>query len=472
MLRALAAIIAVLCTSSPAVAEESAKSPNLVLILADDLGYGELGCYGQRKIRTPRLDALAAQGTRFTRFYASAPVCAPTRCSLLTGLHTGHSFVRDNRELPTEGQLPLPAGSRTLARLLKDAGYTTGMVGKWGLGGPGSTGVPDLQGFDHYFGFLCQREAHNYYPSYLWRDGQKVPLEGNVAGNAVGARHVQGLFVEEAETFLRSNRARPFFLYLPVTIPHMSIQPPEEDLAEYRGRWDDPPYDGKQGYFPHPSPRAGYAAMVTRLDRDVGRILDLLKELGLEDSTLVVFTSDNGPTYGHVGGADSDFFESSGGLRGRKGSVYEGGLRVPLIARWPGHVPAGRVSDHVGALYDLMPTFLELAGAPAAAGLDGLSLVPALVGRPGQQTHEFLYWEFPSYGGQQAVLAGRYKGVRQKLLNGPATFEIYDLQTDERESTNIAGKNPELVARLTDLMGRARTPSPQFPFPALDRSGN
>lgn len=469
MTRMLLIAAVLLGASARLDARQPDRPPSFIYIMADDLGYGELGCYGQTKIRTPRLDRMAAEGMRFSQFYAAAPVCAPTRCSLITGLHTGHSFIRDNREIQPEGQLALPEGTVTLPLLLRRAGYTTAMTGKWGLGAPGSSGEPNRQGFDFFFGYLCQRQAHNFYPTHLWRNADKVILEGNTPRNIVGRHYAHDLMVDEALRFIRENHDRAFFLYVPFTIPHVAIQVPEDSLAEYLGAFPEEPYDGSQGYLPHPTPHAGYAAMVTRMDRDVGRMLDLVDSLGIASSTYVFFTSDNGPTHGRVGGADSDFFESSGPFRGRKGSVYEGGVRVPFIARCPGAVPAGTVTEHVAASFDAMPTLLDLAGAPVPEGLDGLSFAPTLHGRAGQQTHDAIYWGFPGYGGQQAVRFGDYKAVRRDLHRTPdAPLELYDLAVDPAESRNIASERPDLVARARALMAAAHRPSPEFPFRALD----
>ncbi len=444
-----------------------ARRPNLVLIVADDLGVGELGCYGQQKIETPRLDAMAREGLRFTRFYAAAPVCAPTRCSLLTGLHGGHAYVRDNRELASEGQLPLPAGTVTLPKLLQGAGYETAMIGKWGLGGPGTSGEPRAHGFEHWFGYYCQRQAQTFYPDHLWRDGKRVPLPGNNREGITGSQYSHDLFLTEAEGFLRRPHERPFFLYLPFTLPHLALQPAAEDLARYAGRFEEHPYHGERGYLPHPTPRAAYAAMISRLDRDVGRVLDLLRELDLEQDTLVVFMSDNGPTP-DGGGADTRFFDSTGGLRGRKGMLYEGGIRVPLIARWPGHVPAGGTSAWLGAHYDLLPTLLEVAGVPAPEDLDGLSFAAELRGERARE-HEFLFFEFHGYGGQQAVNLGRWKGLRTNLLAELTPLELYDLEADEGEARDVAAEHPEIVARMLDILAREHRPSREFPFALLDR---
>ena len=462
----LAAVSAVL----PARGDDESPPPprpNLVLIVADDLGVGELGCYGQQKIETPRLDAMAREGLRFTRFYAAAPVCAPARCSLMTGLHGGHAFVRDNLEFPVEGQLALPAGTATLPRLLQQAGYETAMVGKWGLGGPRTSGEPNAQGFDRWFGYYCQRQAQTFYPDHMWRDGKRVELEGNSEDGKAGTQYAHDLFLEEVERFLRGPHAKPFFLYLPFTLPHLALQPEEEDLARYRGRFEEVPYEGEYGYVPHETPRAAYAAMVSRLDRDVGRVLDLLEEIGAEENTLVLFVSDNGPSH-DFGGVDTRFFNSTGGLRGRKGTLFEGGIRVPLIAHWPGHVPPGKTSAWLGAHYDIMPTLLEVAGLPVPAGLDGLSFGAELRGERAPE-HEFLFWEFYGYGGQQAVRLGRWKGVRFDLLEEEIpSLELYDLDASEREATNVAAENAEIVARLLAIMQREHRPSRDFPFPLLD----
>jgi arylsulfatase len=449
--------------SSATPQEEGTRRPNVVLIVADDLGWAELGCYGQEKIRTPRIDAMAAEGMRFTQFYSGSPVCAPSRCTLLTGLHTGHAFIRDNGEVKPEGQRPIPDETLTLAEVMKQAGYTTGITGKWGLGGPGTEGEPNQQGFDSWFGYLCQRQAHNFYPRYLWRDGEKVPLEGNDRG-LTGAQYSHDLFTADALRFIRQNQERPFFLYVPYTIPHLALQVPDDSLEAYEGKWEDPPYEGGHGYLPHPAPRAAYAAMVTRMDRDVGRILDLLAELGLDEDTLVVFTSDNGPTYDRLGGSDSDFFESAGPFRGLKGSTYEGGIRVPLVARWPGRIAAGTQSDHVSAFWDVMPTVLSAAGLEVPEGLDGISFLPTLLDRGDQPEHAYLYWEFRSYGGQQTVRMGDWKGTVQRMKDGNREIELYDLSEDIGETTDVAAKHPEVVERIREILQAAHVDSAEFPL--------
>jgi arylsulfatase len=444
--------------------ERPARRPNVVFLLADDLGWAELGSYGQRKIQTPHVDRIAAEGVRFTQHYSGSAVCAPARCVLMTGLHTGHSFIRDNGEVKPEGQRPIPAATVTLAEALKEAGYATGMFGKWGLGGPGTEGEPNLQGFDEWFGYLCQRQAHNFYPRYLWHNGAKVELEGNDRG-LTGAQYSHDLIAERALAFVREHAHEPFFLYVPFTIPHLAIQVPEDSLAEYQGRWEDPPYEGGKGYLPHPAPRAGYAAMVTRMDRDIGRLLELLDELDLAEDTIVFFASDNGPTYNRLGGSDSDFFQSAGAFRGLKGSLYEGGIRVPLVARWPGRFEPGRVSDLPSAFWDVFPTVCEFAGAAVPADLDGVSLAPTLTGAGEQTRHDYLYWEFRAYGGQQAVRLGDWKGVRQKMKSGNREIELYDLATDVEESRDLAAEQPELIERVRAIMdGEGRTESEHFPL--------
>jgi arylsulfatase len=446
------------------------RRPNVVLILADDLGYAQLGCYGERRIRTPHIDRLAAEGTRFTQAYSGSPVCAPSRCVLLTGLHTGHAHIRDNLEVQPEGQAPLPEGTPTLPRLLRSAGYATGLVGKWGLGHPGSTGAPLEQGFDFFYGYNCQRKAHNHYPPEIWRNGSRVRLEGN-DGGPTGRQYAPDLFEKEALDFIAGNRARPFFLFFATTVPHLALQVPEDSLEEYAGLWPETPYDGGKGYLPHGRPRAAYAAMVTRFDRSVGRIMERLRTLGLDEDTIVVFASDNGATY-DVGGYDMGFFGGTGPFRRHKGYVYEGGIRVPLIVRRPGAVPAGRTSSEVVAFQDLMPTLLEAAGARSrpTSEVDGRSFLSVLGDgrRPAGEAR--LYMEFPAYGGQQMARLGSWKAVRQNLLEDPgAPIELYDIGNDIGETRDAAAGNPKIVAELRRIMIEEHRPSKEFPFPALDR---
>ncbi len=465
-MRYAACLAALVCFALPAAADD--KKPNIVLIVADDLGCFELGCYGQTKIKTPSIDKLAAGGAKFTRFYSGSPVCAPSRCVLMTGKHTGHATVRTNVQLKKgeEVQFPIRADDVTVAELLKEKGYVTGAMGKWGLGNWDTTGTPMKHGSDLFFGYNCQGHAHSHYPKYIYRNGEKVELKDN--DGKTGKQYTQDLFEEEALAFLEKNKAKPFFLYLPFTVPHVALQVPEDALAEYKGKLgDDPPYDGKKsGYLPHETPRAAYAAMVTRMDRSVGRIMEKLKALGLEKDTLVLFTSDNGPTH-NAGGADSTFFNSAGKLRGLKGSVYEGGIRVPLIAYMPGTIKAGSTFDTQLYFPDILPTLCEFAGAKVPDKIDGISFRPVLVGQK-QRTHDFLYWEFPSYGGQQAVIEGDWKAVRQNLAKGVVKTELYNLATDESEKDDIAAKNPDVLARLEKRLKEQHTPNPDFPLQAID----
>lgn len=461
------------------------RPPNIILILADDLGYNEVGAYGQTRIRTPNIDRLAREGVRFTDHYSGSPVCAPSRAVLLTGLHSGHAYIRDNDEMgfrgdvwkdpALEGQRPLPAGTFTMAAMLQRAGYATAAVGKWGLGGPGSEGEPTKLGFDHFFGFLCQRVAHNHYPAYLWRNSARVtldnpgiyPHEKFPAGKDPkapaayerygGKQYALDLMGDEARAFITANKARPFFLYFAPTVPHAALQVPEDSLAEYLGVLPDTPYAGDKGYLPHRAPRAAYAAMVTRLDREVGRLMAHVRDLGLDRDTLIVFTSDNGPTFN--GGTDSVFFDSAAPFRGLKTMVYEGGIRVPMVARWPGRIPASSVSGHASAFEDYMPTFAEMAGITRPAGLDGVSMLPALEGRAAaQKPREYLYWEFQ---GRQVVRIGTWKGIRNASTGA---FELYDLDKDIGEKTDVASAHPDIVTRMEQVMRTAHTDSPLFPL--------
>ncbi|GMV98695.1 MAG: N-acetylgalactosamine-6-sulfatase [Phycisphaerae bacterium] len=483
------------CGQGVAGLAADAARPNIVFILADDLGYGDLGCYGQKHIRTPHIDRLASEGMRFTAHYSGNNVCAPSRCVLMTGRHPGHAYIRDNRQAKgfPEGQVPVPPGELRLPLILKSLGYTVGGFGKWGLGPPGSSGDPLKQGFDRFFGFNCQAVAHNYYPTYLWDDDRQVPLNNprfaahqklpdgadpraaaSYAGYA-GRDYAPDLIGEQALAFIRANKDRPFFLYYPTTVPHLALQVPEDSLAEYKGRFPEEPYTGGRGYLPHPTPRAAYAAMITRMDREVGRVMELVRELGLEDRTLFVFTSDNGPLYEGLGGTDTDFFDSAGGLRGRKGSFYEGGFRVPCLVRWKGRIAAG-VSDRVTGFEDWLPTLLELAGARehVPSDLDGISFAPTLLGGV-QEPRAFLYRESPGYGGQQAVRVGNWKALRRNLHRprggaqpGDGTVELYDLAADPAETRDRAADHPEIVKKLTAIMKEQHRQSDVFPIRALD----
>ena len=418
-------------------AYQQKPGPNILLIHADDLGYGDVSAYGQAQFKTPSLDRLAREGTRFTQYYSGSTVCAPSRAALMTGLHTGHAWVRGN------GDIPLRPEDVTVAEVLKDAGYRTAVIGKWGLGTPGTTGQPDRQGFDYSFGFLDHRHAHRQFTDHLYRNAERVAVD-------LERDYVNDLFTKETEAFISRSDARPFFVYLSYTVPHAELRAPDDSMAAYRGRFPEEPFtnakaDAQQsgarpdgaslGYRSQPTPRTAFAAMITRMDRDIGRLLDLLRERDLDRRTLVLFTSDNGPH--REGGADPVFFKSSGGLRGIKRDMYEGGIRVPMIARWTGMVPAGRVSDHVWAHWDMLPTFADVAGAKPPSGLDGMSMARALRGEV-QESQQVLYWEFHERGFQQAVRMGRWKAVR--LKNG-APLELYDLQTDRNEEREVAAAN-------------------------------
>ena len=484
-----ATLTAAALASAHAVQPAQARPPNVIVILADDLGYGELGAYGQRRIRTPRLDRMAADGIRFTQFYAGSTVCAPSRAALLTGRHTGHAYVRDNHELggfldeEERGQLALPPDHPTVARALRARGYTTAVIGKWGLGGPESTGVPTKQGFDFFFGYLDQKQAHNYYPTHLWKNEARYPLrntyfsphqklDGDPADPASyrkyrGEEYAVDVMTREAVSWLRANAGKPYFLYFAPIIPHVALQVPDAALDQYAGAFPETPYTGDRQYLPQRTPRAAYAAMITYLDTQVGRILDTVRETGVDRNTLVIFTSDNGATF-NVGGAPTQFFESNGALRGHKTNLYEGGIRVPMIARWPGRIPPGVTTDHVAAGWDLWPTIAELTGAAPPDSGDGVSIAPTLLGRPGQRTHESLYWEFHAGGASQAVRTGRWKGIRTQITTRPnAPLELYDLDADPRETTDLASKHPDIVRRIERLMQTSRTPAtlPKWNFP-------
>ena len=473
-----------LATAMPADDDIGNEKPNIVYILTDDLGYGELGCYGQDKIRTPNLDRLAEQGMRFTQHYSGSPVCASSRCVLMTGKHTGHAQIRGNTEAGgwgpahPEGQTPLATDEITVAEILKDQGYATAAIGKWGLGGPGSIGHPNFQGFDLFYGYLCQRVAHNFYPTHLWWN-HDVDILGNtyfkahqrikdVPENSKGWDKYSGKvystdrMIQWAEKFIDQNKSKPFFLYYATTVPHVALQVPEDSLQEYEGEFEETPYLGNKGYTPHPKPRAAYAAMITRMDRNVGRILAKLESHGLADNTIVMFSSDNGPTY--AGGVDHKFFQSAGPLRGLKGSTFEGGLRVPMIARWPGKIKAGSVTEHVSAFQDVLPTVCELSGGKTPDSTDGISFLPTLVGKDSnQKQHEHLYWELKL---QQSVRAGKWKLYRKANKKGKIKQQLlFDLESDLGETTDLSETHPDDLKRMLSIARAARFPSKQFPSP-------
>ena len=492
---------AMVCCPTP-WAQGAGSQPNIIYILADDLGYAELGCYGQKKIKTPNIDQLAADGMRFTQHYCGNAVCAPSRCVLMTGKHPGRAYVRNNRKakLPEEilnkygmeftGQEPIPDAEFTIAEMLKRKGYATAAIGKWGLGHFGTTGDPNRQGFDLFFGNNCQAHAHSFYPGYLWRNDRKVLLGNDppVPGHASladgadpndprsydpfkGTDYTPDRMIDAALEFIRENKRGPFFLYFPSTIPHVALHVPDEELKPYLlNNWEETPFTGG-GYTPHQTPKAAYAAMISRLDKDVGRIMDLVDQLGLGENTLVMFSSDNGTTHLDKE-VDAVFFESVGPLRGLKGSLYEGGIRVPMIARWSGKIEPSSSTDHVSAFWDVMPTIAEATGAKAPKDISGISFLPTLLGKP-QQEHECLYWEFGGYGGQQALRMGDWKAVRQQILNkknpDPLKIELFNLKDDIGESKDLAAEKPELVDKMRKLMETEREPSEVFSMPPLDK---
>ncbi|MDZ4288018.1 MAG: arylsulfatase, partial [Prosthecobacter sp.] len=414
-----------------------ARPPNIVFIIADDLGYGDLGCYGQKIIRTPNLDRMAAEGMRLTHHYSGNAVCAPSRCVLMSGLHPGHAFIRDNRSMLPEGQHPIPAATVITPEVLKTLGYATGGFGKWGLGGPETSGEPLKQGIDRWYGYNCQGVAHNFYPTYLWDNDKKVslnnpefpskdtlkpgedPADPKSYLRFKGNEYSADLISEQARQFIRANKDRPFYLFWPTTVPHLALQVPDDSVREYDGKFDDPPYPGGKGYLPHFKPRAAYAGLITRMDAEIGKAMALVQELGLDEQTIFVFVSDNGPLHGtHQGlaGTDAAFFNSSGGLRDGKGTLYEGGIRVPGIIRWKGKIQPNQVSDRVTGFEDWMPTLLDLADGKdkTPANLDGISFAPTLRGEK-QPERPFLYREFPNYSGQQSIRIGNWKGIRRDM---------------------------------------------------------
>lgn len=445
--------------------------PNIVYILADDLGYGDLSCFGQKKFSTPNIDRLAREGMLFRQHYAGCTVSAPSRSSLMTGLHTGKTPIRGNKEWNPEGQWPLPAGSYTIAEMLKSAGYVTGAFGKWGLGFVDTEGDPNKQGFDEFFGYNCQRLAHNYYPYYLWHNSEKVMLPEN-EGTKTGT-YAPDTIHREALRFIENNSYRPFFLFYPNTIPHAELFAKEEYMKRFRGKFD--PEKSFKGvdegltyrlgpYGSQPEAHAAFAAMITQLDDYVGEILDKLKELNIEKNTIVIFTSDNGP---HLeAGADPDYFNSNGSLRGYKRDLYEGGIRVPMIVRWPQKIKPGSVSNHISAFWDVMPTLAELTGATLSEPVDGISFLPELLGDHKRQTqHDYLYWEFHEQGGKMAIRKGDWKAVRLNVNKPDETItELYNLSSDPGEEKNVADMHPEILGELEKLMQKARQPSSVFPF--------
>jgi arylsulfatase A-like enzyme len=457
LLRFASATLAVAIICLAAAPLFAADKPNIVYILLDDAGYGDLGCYGQQKFATPNIDRLANEGMRFTQHYAGSTVCAPTRCVLITGLHTGHSYVRGNREVKPEGQAPIPADTVTLAKLLGSAGYATGAFGKWGLGAPSSEGDPTRQGFDTFYGYNCQREAHNYYPDHLWSNTTKVPLDGKTYAHTP--------IMDHALAFIREHKAGPFFCFLPVTIPHAAMHAPEENVAPFRKKFSQ--FEDTVGRYAGPpvkNPVAAFAGMMTLLDSDVGRVLALIDELGIDENTIVMLSSDNGPH--REGGHKPEFFDSNGPLRGFKRDLYEGGIRAPLLVRWPGKVTPGSESDLISAHWDMLPTFCELAGVAAPEGIDGVSIVPTLRGQADDQAlHDYLYWEFYEQGGKRAARFGDWKAVQLDVHNKPAgPVQLFELSSDLGETRDVASEHPNLVAKAGAIFADAHRPSEHWKF--------
>ncbi|UMB53751.1 arylsulfatase [Lutibacter sp. A64] len=453
------------------IAQESSKKPNIIYILADDLGYGDLSVYGQEKLSTPNIDALASEGLLFTQHYAGNTVCAPSRSALLTGMHTGHTPVRGNKEIQPEGQYPIPADTYTLAEALKKGGYVTGAFGKWGLGYPGSEGDPVYQGFDTFYGYNCQRLGHNYYPFHLWSNRDSIVLAGNSGFKK--EQYAPNLIQDEALSFLEKNKDTTFFMYVPTIIPHAELVAPDSIMAKYKGKYlPEKKYEGVDGgpeyrlgfYESQDEPHAAFAAMIEIMDTQVGEIMKKVKELGIEDNTILVFASDNGPH--SEGGADPEYFKSSGPFKGTKRDLYEGGIRVPMIIKWPGKIKEGTKTDLVSAFWDVFPTFSEIAEIPVPENLDGISFLPTLLNKPElQKQHEYLYWEFHERGGRQAVRKGDWKAVKYNVLKEPnAPIELYDLSKDEGETTNVASQYPEIVKEMELILKEARTPSDVFTF--------
>ena len=476
------------------------QPPNIIYFLADDLGYGEVGVYGQTKIKTPNIDALADNGIRFTQHYSGAPVCAPARYVFLTGKHTGHAFIRGNDEWDErgdvwdyekafldpslEGQRPIPNNTITLGDQLKKAGYKTCIVGKWGLGAPESSGIPGLQGFDFFYGYNCQRQAHNLYPAHLWENTEKILLNNELV--APGTKldsladpyndqsyskfnqkdYAPEKIQQKALSFIKENKDEPFFMYYASPLPHLPLQAPKDYVDKYRKVFgEEEPYIGDKGYFPNRYPKATYAAMISYLDVQLGEIVTLLKKEGIYENTVIIFSSDNGPTY--LGGVDFDYFESSkpfsNGYGRTKGFVYEGGVRVPLIASWPNHIEPGTISNHISAFYDLMPTLCDIAGIEPPDSIDGISLKSTLFNQE-QKQHDYLYWEFPSYNGQQAVRIGKWKGIRKNIFDGNMEIELYNLETDIEEQVDVSSQYPKTVKEISTIMQLEHEPASNKKF--------
>ncbi|WP_293915933.1 MULTISPECIES: arylsulfatase [unclassified Sphingobacterium] len=472
----LKALIYLFVSASTLVAEGQQEKPNIIYIYADDLGYGEIGAYGQKLIETPHLDRMADEGMKFTQHYTSSPVCAPARGMLLTGKHGGHAYIRGNYEMGgftdyTEGgQMPLPEGTFTIPLMLKNAGYATGIIGKWGLGMINTTGDPNKQGFDYAYGYLDQKQAHNYYPTHLWENGKWDTLRNKEVNMHVrinpqtateadfqkyeGLDYAPEKMTEKALAFIDQHQHKPFFLYLPYTIPHVGLQAPQEWVEKYIGKFkEEKPYYGEQGYNPSRYPLSTYAAMISYLDAQVGLVMDKIKNLGLDGNTIIMFSSDNGATFN--GGVQAKYFNSLRNLRGYKMDLFEGGIREPFIVRWPGKIKAGTQSDLISVQYDMMATFAELAQTETNY-TDGISLLPTLTGQTEkQQQREYIYFEYPEKGGQVAVRMGQWKAVRidvKKDKNSP--WMLFNLMEDPSEQRNVALQHPDIIKRMDEIQQR------------------
>lgn len=455
---------------------KSDQQPNIIYILADDLGYGDLSCYGQKDFTTPNIDKLADQGMKFLQHYSGSTVCAPSRSTLMTGLHTGHTAIRGNKELKDrEGQTPMAASYVTVAEVLKGAGYATGAFGKWGLGYIESEGDPVNQGFDVFYGYNCQRMAHRYYPPYLWDNQKKDFLEGNDWTNTV--TYAPDIVQDRTLKFIEDNKDKPFFAYVPLIQPHAELIAPDDSiLAKFRGRYEEPPFSKKtqnyasdygpdivkSKYCYQKEPKAVFAAMVYRIDVYVGQIVDKLEELGITENTIVMFASDNGPH--NAGGANPEYFNSAAGMRGIKRDLYEGGIKTAFIVKWPKEIEAGSESNHISAFWDILPTCADIANTPLKSETDGISFLPTLLGKKKQKQHEYLYWEFASKGGRQAVRMGNWKGVWYDRSKGGRDLELFDLSSDWDESNNLAQQHPDIVAKIEKIIEDAHIESELFPF--------
>ena len=448
------------------------KRPNIIFIFADDLGYGDVGCYGQQKIETPNIDRLAKNGMRFTQFYSSSTVCAPARASLMTGLHAGHTPVRGNKGFEPEGQAPLPDSVVTFANLLQKNGYSTAAFGKWGLGFITTSGDPNKKGFDKFFGYNCQSLAHDYYPDHLWNNHERVDLTVNLSQDSI---YSGDLIHQNAMDFLRSNHTKPFFLFMPYTLPHGDVIVPHDSVYNYYiKKFNEQPlrdrpknYNNGSRTF-EPYPHAAFAAMVSRLDRYVGDVMRIVQEKGIANNTLIIFSSDNGPH--RENGGDPEFFNSNGVFRGIKRDVYEGGIRVPFIASWKGRITPG-TTDRVATLHDLYPTFLQLAGVKSTKPVDGISILPVFLKQKDRQ-HDYLYWEFHEQNGRQAVRWKNWKGVKLNVSkDGNAPLELYDLVADPSEENNIAAKHPDIVDILSKMIKEAHQPNKDWPLLPIENKG-